>query len=108
MVLLPPAGTTWHRYSSLSTALARGDCEAAPSSAPLTTCWGLMRYRWSEGTPSCPCRMTEMILVLLELLSTCHQDVTEAHIGSRPTGHTWTASPPGPPFSQLRGWTPIP
>lgn len=35
MVLLPPAGTTWHRHSSLSTAPGQwGLCEAAPSSAP--------------------------------------------------------------------------
>lgn len=26
----------------------------------LTTCVGLMWYMWSEGTASCPCRMTEM------------------------------------------------
>lgn len=35
MVLLPPAGTTWHRHSSIST--ARGQwalCEATPGSAP--------------------------------------------------------------------------
>lgn len=32
MVLLPPAGTTWHRHTAL--ALLRGLSQAAPSPAP--------------------------------------------------------------------------
>lgn len=113
MVLLPPAGTTWHRHSSLSAApghrrASAGFHKAVPSPIQLTTCLGLTRYRWSEGSPSCPCRTTEMICGVLQLLSACHQDVSEAHAGSKPTGHTWAASPPCPRFSQpgqLHGWT---
>ena len=38
-----------------------GDAPRSSQPHPLTTCLGLMENRWSEGTPSCPRRMTEMI-----------------------------------------------
>lgn len=69
-------------------ALSHGHWPAnADSSQPLpqlTTCLGLIQYRWPDGTPSCACRMTEMsfcdtLLLALELPSTCHQGVTEVH-----------------------------
>lgn len=63
--------------------LASGQLPAQPQ---LTICLGLMRYRWSEGTPSCSCRTTEMMCLApslsLVLLSACRQDVAEAHTGS--------------------------
>lgn len=70
MVLLPPAGTTWSRHSGLRTVHASWPPPAPPR---LTTCLGLMENRWAEGTPSCPCRTTEMILeaLALELPSAC-------------------------------------
>lgn len=71
MVLLPPAGTT--------------------------TCLGLMENGSSEGTPSRPCRVTEMIsweAPALEPPSACGPGVAEAHAGSRPTGHSPAALPP--------------
>lgn len=56
-------------------ALVRGMFPEAPSPTPLTTCLGLTVNRWSEGAPSCPCRMTEMIwgAPALELPSACGQ-----------------------------------
>lgn len=42
-------------------ALVRGMAPRSSQPHPLTTCLGLMENRWSEGIPSCPCRMTEMI-----------------------------------------------
>lgn len=43
----------------------RGPAGAAPSERThpclLTTCLGLIWYMLPEGTPSCSCRMTEMI-----------------------------------------------
>lgn len=107
MVLLPPVGTTWHRqqphYCPMPTRsglLAR----QLPAPPQLTTCLGLMQYRWSAGTPSCSRRTTEMIFCeALSLPSACHQGVAEAHEAQGSLAPTQQPTCPAPP-SLLTDW----
>ena len=109
MVLLPPAGTTWQtRTAASAPPVPPGQGDTPPRPEPpapphLTTCLGLMENSWSEGTPSRPCRVTEMIsweALALEPPSACGPGVAEAHAGSRPTGHSPAALLP----PLLTGW----
>lgn len=97
---------TWQpQHCSMPTGQPVGTRRQLLAPPRLTTCLGLTQYGWSEGTPSCSCRMTEMIFCeapSLELPSACCQGVAEAHTGSRSTGHTSVASPPRPSTSAHR------
>lgn len=56
---------------------------------PLTTCLGLIRYMWSERTPSCPCRMTEIICssaLAPSLQLPCCQGDPAVHMGPADLG----------------------
>lgn len=77
-MLLPPAGITWHRHGPQCYPSWAAGLWGNAHPAQLTTCWGLTQKRRSEGTPSCPRRITETIFgrdPVQVLSSACRQGV---------------------------------